>query len=51
MNYDANMQELYRGHGWTIGLETAVLPDGRTITRARGSFADTVHILALTRGG
>lgn len=40
------MQQLYHGHGWTITLETATLPDGRTTTKARASFANTAHILA-----
>ena len=42
------MDTLYEGHGWTLQLETAALLDGRTTTKARAHFADTVHIIALT---
>lgn len=45
------MEELYKGHGWTITLETATLPDGRTKTAARVRYADTAHILAFTDDG
>ncbi len=40
---------LYDGHGWTIRLEEAVLPDGRRKTVARAKSCDTVHILAFPR--
>lgn len=45
------MEQLFHGHGWTIDLETATLPDGRVAKRARASFADTVHILAFNDTG
>lgn len=41
-------EELYKGHGWRITLDTAKLPDGRTTKKSRGHYADTVHLLAVT---
>ncbi len=45
------MTRLFEGHGWTIDLETADLPDGRTSERSRAAYADTVHLLAFDERG
>lgn len=44
-------EELFNGHGWTITLESAGLPDGRVKTLARARRTDTVHIVAVPRPG
>lgn len=45
------MTRLFEGHGWTIDLETAELPDGRKAERTRAAYSDTVHILAFNGDG
>lgn len=45
------MEELFNGDGWKIIRETATLPDGRTATKTRAHYSDTVHLLALNEKG
>lgn len=40
------METLYEGFGWTVTMEEASLPDGRTKKVARVNRADGVHIIA-----
>jgi ADP-ribose pyrophosphatase len=44
-------EELFSGHGWKITKESASLPDGRTTTRTRAHYADTVHVMAFDDKG
>lgn len=39
-------EKLYSGFGWTVRLEEAPLPDGRTKKVARVHRCDSVHLLA-----
>ena len=51
MWYSLVMEELFSGHGWTVTLEEAKLPDGRIKKIARVHRADSSHILAFDDGG
>ncbi|TSC57940.1 MAG: NTP pyrophosphohydrolase [Candidatus Peregrinibacteria bacterium Greene0416_62] len=42
------LEELYSGHGWSVLLEEAVLPDGRTKRTPRVHRCDCVNIVAFS---